>query len=815
MAKHCFIKRQSLENNYFHLNSLRQVQLIKHLTAKNMHGRQRNYKGTLRHYRALNSATTLALATMNVLKAILLIMLVFNVCDTGSFSSTTLLKPHGYIQYTGTKVTHVTLMPKVDIYDQFLVAHLANLADRHSPTHFAIKDLTTATTKRSISNISDYDSDNKAILYKNSGLGVISSSLTSQTRPLLPATISRSILSLNQTMSAEDSIASSTESPVNPAILIDAEYYHPPSTNRRTRTRPTLPRIPLRNIFTNNDEMNNQNNVDDGDINANNNDEDRITTNVIAGEAVLFTRRPRHRTGGREVSKAVRATLTGTAYADFKALVKAKQQEPFKLVNVSSNDPAKMVNNFSLSKSIKELTRNSFKFDIDACYKIVYPTLDQDGQITFDLKGVNGVPTTTNLLTNYVGVTTLQVVHSSQYYNRYYHDNSQIAGDSGDLNLSLLYFEKNVEASLYSRVHSQMLDYDVEAHGGPLFLSILLGHLMTTDEAAKAHITTLVTNYNIKTMAIGERVLDVVDLLRALTDTLYSLKNNSLPDEYIDRIINIFTTTSVPTFNDLFVALKQAVTATRLQANIPGSIRGNTHGYTSLVNDMSSVEWVFQYAINAYNEMSRNGIWEKHIVNVPGKSLLTTSAENQNDDSVVLPPEVPGLECFNCKGVTGRTCIHHHLRDCPFTKDEAVIKKNRDAYMSSRGQRQPIRHQDNRAVRAYKYRAPEDHEGNKRVIDGKPHNYNSVTKRWDTQDTPPSGLLANAPPSVVDTPSIASTPTQPPSPLTISTGFPVLAGGYAAVAGANIPLTEEQKAAKREEICKQMCLFKSMHDALV
>ena len=214
--------------------------------------------------------------------------------------------------------------------------------------------------------------------------------------------------------------------------------------------------------------------------------------------------------------------------------------------------------------------------------------------------------------------------------------------------------------------------------------------------------------------------------------------------------------------------------------------------------------------------MSRNGVWEKHIVNVPGKLLLTTSAENQNDNSIVLPPEVPGLECFNYKGVSGRISIHHHLKDCPFTKDEAVIKNNRDAYMSSRGPRQPTRHQDNRAVCAYKYRSPEDHEGNKRMIDCKLHNYNLVTKRWDIQDTPLSGLIAaGAPPSVIDTPLIASTPTQPPSPLTFSTGFPVLAGGYAAVAGANIPLTEEQKAAKREEICKQMCLFKSMHDSLV
>ena len=95
---------------------------------------------------------------------------------------------------------------------------------------------------------------------------------------------------------------------------------------------------------------------------------------MIAGLAVSFTQRPQQRTGGQEVSKAARANLTGTAYSDFRTLVKAKQQEPFKLVNVSSNDPAKMVNNFSLSKSIKELTRicsNRIDVRVVYCFKYI------------------------------------------------------------------------------------------------------------------------------------------------------------------------------------------------------------------------------------------------------------------------------------------------------------------------------------------------------------------------------------------------------------------------------------------------------------
>ena len=63
-----------------------------------------------------------------------------------------------------------------------------------------------------------------------------------------------------------------------------------------------------------------------------------------------------------------------------------------------------------------------------------------------------------------------------------------------------------------------MLDYSLDMHGGPLFLSIMLSHLITTDETAKAHIIDTITIYEIKKASIGEKIIDVVDLLKALTN---------------------------------------------------------------------------------------------------------------------------------------------------------------------------------------------------------------------------------------------------------------------------------------------------------
>ena len=271
----------------------------------------------------------------------------------------------------------------------------------------------------------------------------------------------------------------------------------------------------------------------------------------------------------------------------------------------------------------------------------------------------------------------------------------------------------------------------------------------------------------------------------------------------------------------MFVLVGKSIIATRLQMNIPGSIRISSTGQ-SLVNDKPSVDWVFNYASNAYNSMTRDGTWDSHIAVIPGKSLLNATADPTN-----FPPEVPGIECFNCKNVPGRTKIFHHLRDCPFERDQAVITKNRNAHPNGvrnfgnggnggGGGQQPIRHQSNRT--SFKWRAPEAGELplNHRLIDNKPFKYNTSTSRWDLQDSPPSGLITTAVvPLTVPSPSIqvpgcaSSAGSVVPSPLTAA-GFPLTsAGGYAAI--ANNGMTD---ADKKEQMRLQLLSFQHFYSSL-
>ena len=62
---------------------------------------------------------------------------------------------------------------------------------------------------------------------------------------------------------------------------------------------------------------------------------------------------------------------------------------------------------------------------------------------------------------------------------------------------------------------------------------------------------TIIKTYQIKTSCKGEVMFDVVDLFLAISDTMVAIYDDVLPEDYAQQIITIFTTTSVPAFNDL------------------------------------------------------------------------------------------------------------------------------------------------------------------------------------------------------------------------------------------------------------------------
>ena len=121
---------------------------------------------------------------------------------------------------------------------------------------------------------------------------------------------------------------------------------------------------------------------------------------------------------------------------------------------------------------------------------------------------------------------------------------------------SVGYFEKNTEPSLYARVYGDMLRHHREAHGGPLFFKLLCKETSTTKESNRRAMITINKTYQIKSSCKGEVISDVVDLFRTITDTISAVHDDTLPEDYVQQLITVFTTTSVDAFNELFEKMK-------------------------------------------------------------------------------------------------------------------------------------------------------------------------------------------------------------------------------------------------------------------
>ena len=85
--------------------------------------------------------------------------------------------------------------------------------------------------------------------------------------------------------------------------------------------------------------------------------------------------------------------------------------------------------------------------------------------------------------------------------------------------------------------------------GGPLLFIIMMKTLVSSSEEATQHLKDMVKNLKIADFK-GENILRVVSLVRGAYKHLKWIKR--VPDRFIDQILTVLQTSSVPTFNEYF-----------------------------------------------------------------------------------------------------------------------------------------------------------------------------------------------------------------------------------------------------------------------
>ena len=394
----------------------------------------------------------------------------------------------------------------------------------------------------------------------------------------------------------------------------------------------------------------------------------------------------------------------------------ADLKSTYELLTTSSKDPNMLKTTYSLSKLITTTKNHFIKFDLSDPFLLVHP-MAKPNTHALKLKSANN-PITTDLWTEFHRVSANEVAASCTYYYLYGDSTTNI---DRTLHWSYRYFEKNVETSLFNRINNNFLDYETTAQGGPLFFKLLVDALSVSNDAQLLALQAVVYKYNIKTDCEAEDINDAVAMLKGITESIYSAKENVLPEQYVRKLLFVFQTTSVPPFNEEFKRLEQDLDRIETIKEIdPNRLLGmKALGTTLMENDLESTKYIFSYALITYRKQQNNGQWDEHVRSTPGVSSFSASKGSFK------------MICFNC-GESG-----HKVGDsiCKLPINQQRIDANKLKFNKTKN--------DRLNSTGSKWRPPIPSEQGKRIIGGNPFTFSIPGNKWLRDNTPPTGFAAN------------------------------------------------------------------------
>ena len=464
-------------------------------------------------------------------------------------------------------------------------------------------------------------------------------------------------------------------------------------------------------------------------------------------------------------TKEDRKSLTGEDRVKLIATIIGNRQKKFEHLTLAIDDEKQLGTTYSTKTLIGQMRDNLAMYELDEVFSLVIPR-DIENSASIE-------PTRLNLFDHYHSIKLSEVLASNEYFNCWVDESSLV---QEDLELTFCYMYANVEEALYNKVRESYDTFPISQRGGPLFFWLLMNTISTNSEATIESLITKVRKFRIKDHP-GEDILQITSILRNCSQRIHNARDNKLPERFLQDMLEVLQTSSVPEFNKQFEGLHSNHL---LQSTIARSDCGASLGILtntlSLKNDLSSIEALLSLADNLYSGFEQSGTWRAHVRALPGKSGFAATASDSDRH----------LVCDNCAKPG------HTSRDCSEPRDAERIKVNRDKRLG----RSHSPGRSRRADRRHKYRKPEDHEHGLRIIDGKPHRYNEATKRWDLQDSPDTGAPspAPAPPS-----SLMSSP--PPHSIDIPTPAPSDGGG------SLTPALEQEKLAMKAELTRQFEAF--------
>ena len=403
----------------------------------------------------------------------------------------------------------------------------------------------------------------------------------------------------------------------------------------------------------------------------------------------------------------------------FKEAVKLNQAH-YDFTSMNRTDERRLDDLYNMSIMIAKTKASHQQYGMCEVFTAVFPL--SEGSRTLEDKHLD-------LYTQYDEITEEEVAASCEWYNKwtakeYYRDN---------LTLTFKHLENNMTHRLFDKCFERYDTYPPIQQGGPLLFVIMMKTLVSSSEEATQHLKDMVKNLKSADFK-GENVLRVVSLIRGAYKCLKWIKR--VPDRFVDQILTVLQTSSVPTFNKYF--------------------EHYSHTFSMLM-DMAEMDWrekdvmdidkLLRIAEKKYNSLVSSGEWSG-IKSRGSRSTFSSQADTSvNTASNGTKKPV----CWNC-GEVG-----HTFYNCPKPKDDKQIESNRNQQNATANTAQSKPNLNPSSDPSFKWRPPAPSENNKRLIDGKHMFYLHKLKRWILDKRHPS----NTPAAPAGTPSVAPTPNPP------------------------------------------------------
>jgi hypothetical protein len=427
-------------------------------------------------------------------------------------------------------------------------------------------------------------------------------------------------------------------------------------------------------------------------------------------------------------------------------------------MNISLKDPEKLASNLSILENLTYTEQLMIEYNMEDPYKICFPNSTTSlASLKVDS---HNKPIFKDLFADHREITVEDVALSNRWYSRYaiFSTSSKIDRSfAKELEWSFIHLRSHVEQDLYNVIHSEYMTFSAEERGGPLFLKLLMLHLVVTNEANLEILVNTVKDYKINENVENEDVTKVVRILKAVTETIIHLRmDKKLPEKYLENLCTTFQTTSCPEFNEEIAKIEKDVTTSRRiqSANKSAAMRQHAGALTVaatvsgliLDNNMQGVDFLFSLAQATYRDLSTNGKWNAAMRPTPGTPTVP--------GGFIAADQITGPFCWNCEST------EHSFPQCKKPRNEESIAKNRILYRQHKGldPRASGGGRGDFTNRWTKWKKPRPEENNKRIINGDPFTWVPATKRWSKDETAPSGFVAGTPavPPSSEDPSIGS-----------------------------------------------------------